>query len=61
MGPTALSKRGVAPARLTDKQRLFIAEYLIDMNGSRAAIAAGYGRNRSSARDVTRVFQGFCK
>jgi len=42
MGSTKLSKRGVNPKRLTDKQRLFIAEYLIDFKGGRAAKAAGY-------------------
>lgn len=30
---------------LTPKQRLFVAEYLIDLNATRAAIAAGYSRN----------------
>lgn len=29
-------------SELTDKQRLFIAEYLVDCNATRAAIAAGY-------------------
>jgi Terminase small subunit len=28
--------------KLTDKQRVFVAEYVIDMNATRAAVAAGY-------------------
>ncbi len=31
-------------ASLTSKQARFVAEYLVDGNGSRAAVAAGYGR-----------------
>lgn len=33
---------------LTDKQRIFVSEYLKDFNGTRSAIAAGY--SKSSAR-----------
>ncbi len=29
--------------KLTDKQRLFVAEYLVDLNATQAAIRAGYG------------------
>lgn len=35
---------------LTDKQRAFIDEYMIDMNATRAAIRAGYAEN--SARSI---------
>lgn len=35
---------------LTDKQRVFVDEYLIDMNGTRAAIRAGY--SEKSAREI---------
>lgn len=35
---------GVMAARLTDKQRQFINEYLIDLNATQAAIRAGYSR-----------------
>ena len=35
---------------LTDKQRLFIAEYLIDLNATQAAIRAGY--SEESARQI---------
>ena len=28
--------------RLTGKQRMFVAEYLVDLNATRAAIRAGY-------------------
>jgi len=31
-------------ALLTAKQQRFVAEYLVDGNGTRAAVAAGYGR-----------------
>ena len=31
-------------AQLTPRQRQFVAEYLVDGNGARAAVAAGYGR-----------------
>jgi phage terminase small subunit len=41
----------IAPAavKLTPKQRLFIAEYLIDLNATQAAIRAGYSTNRADA------------
>lgn len=32
-------------ARLTDKQRRFVSEYLIDLNATQAAIRAGYSQN----------------
>jgi phage terminase small subunit len=35
---------------LTDKQRVFVDEYLVDMNGTRAAIRAGY--SEKSAREI---------
>lgn len=33
-----------ATATLTAKQAKFVSEYLVDGNGTRAAVAAGYGR-----------------
>lgn len=37
-------RRGVATlAKLTFRRARFVAEYLVDGNGTRAAIAAGYG------------------
>lgn len=33
---------------LTDKQKRFIEEYLIDLNATQAAIRAGYSKNRAS-------------
>lgn len=30
---------------MTSRQKLFVAEYLVDLNASRAAIAAGYSTN----------------
>jgi hypothetical protein len=38
------------PLTLTAKQQRFIAEYLVDGNGARAAIAAGYGRAGARVR-----------
>ena len=37
-------------AKLTDKQEQFCQEYLIDLNGTQAAIRAGYSKN--SANDI---------
>lgn len=34
---------------LTAKQRQFVAEYLIDLNATQAAIRAGYSKNRADA------------
>lgn len=34
---------------LTEKQRQFVAEYLIDLNATQAAIRAGYSTNRADA------------
>lgn len=34
--------RSKAPDGLTDKQRLFVSEYMVDMNASAAAVRAGY-------------------
>lgn len=35
---------------LTPKERQFVAEYLIDRNGAKAAIRAGYRQSRAAAR-----------
>ena len=37
-------------AKLTDKQRTFVAEYLVDLNATQAAIRAGY-----SARNADKI------
>ena len=45
-------------AKLTDKQRAFVAEYLVDLNGTQAAIRAGYSErtaNEQAARLLTNV------
>lgn len=40
---TALAKRPAKPARpLTPKQQRFVAEYLVDLNATQAAIRSGY-------------------
>jgi phage terminase small subunit len=35
--------------KLTDKQRLFVKEYLVDLNATQAAIRAGYSENTATA------------
>lgn len=37
---------------LTNKQKIFVREYLIDKNASRAARKAGFGRSPGSARKI---------
>ena len=37
---------------LTDKQEAFVREYLIDCNGTRAAIRAGYSRKTANEQAV---------
>lgn len=34
--------------KLTDKQKLFIKEYLVDLNGTQAAIRAGYSEDTAN-------------
>lgn len=38
-------------ARLTDKQRRFVGEYLVDLNATAAAVRAGY-KNQDSGRQL---------
>ena len=42
---------------LTDKRRAFVREYLIDFNGTQAAIRAGYSKNsaRQQAEQILRL------
>lgn len=45
-------------ARLTDKQQMFVKEYLIDLNATQAAIRAGYSEkaaNREGGRLLSNV------
>lgn len=35
---------------LTDKQRLFVAEYLVDLNATQAAIRAGYSKKTAASQ-----------
>ena len=42
MGKTELTKRGININRITDKQKMFVFEYLNCMDAKKAAIAAGY-------------------
>ena len=38
------------PGRLTPKQERFVAEYLVDMNATQAAIRAGYSRKTADVQ-----------
>jgi phage terminase small subunit len=40
---------GPVEAPLTDRQLMFCHEYIVDLNGTRAAIRAGYTKNASAA------------
>ena len=42
----------VRMARLTEKQKRFVSEYLVDLNATRAAQRAGY-KDPSSKRKIT--------
>lgn len=44
MGSVGIADRGIDIKRLTDRERRFVLEYLLDYNGKRAAIAAGYSK-----------------
>ena len=39
--------------KLTDRQRRFVREYLVDLNGTQAAIRAGYSRRGAGSRGWT--------
>lgn len=45
MPATTLTKRGVNLDRMVDRKRKFVSEYVIDLNGTQAAIRAGYSKN----------------
>ena len=49
MGEVAEKRGGDMAARLTDKQKRFVAEYLVDLNATQAAIRAGYSQNTARA------------
>ena len=42
---------------LTHKQSAFVAEYLVDMNATQAAIRAGYSKEDSAGAEFTVVIQ----
>ena len=51
MASTALKKRGINPNRLTDKQRMFVLNYLENgNNGTKAAIDAGYSKKTAQVK-----------
>ena len=41
---------------ITDKQKRFVREWLVDMNGTRAAIRAGYSE-KSAAQTASRLMK----
>lgn len=45
----ALEPMGEAMAKLTEKQRTFVREYLVDLNATQAAIRAGYSEKTAHA------------
>ncbi len=50
MASTELLDRGTDLKKLTDRQRRFVQEYLICMDGAKAAIAAGYSPKCAAAQ-----------
>ena len=50
MGSTELRSHGADLGRISDKMRLFALEYLVDYNGTQAAIRAGYSKKTASVR-----------
>jgi len=47
--PKALATTGdISSSELTDKQRRFVEEYVVDLNGTQAAIRAGYSENTAN-------------
>lgn len=42
--------------QLTDKQKRFVREWLVDMNGTRAALRAGYSE-KSAAQTASRLMK----
>lgn len=43
--PASWKERAVAADELSEKRKRFVQEYLIDLNGTQAAIRAGYARS----------------
>jgi phage terminase small subunit len=43
-------RRSFMPKKLTKKQELFVAEYLVDLNATRAAMVAGYSEKTAKAQ-----------
>ncbi len=41
--------------RLTGKQRMFVAEYLVDLNATQAAIRAGYEAKQRATTDKEKI------
>ena len=52
---TSLDRKVNVKNKLTDKQRIFVAEYLIDRNATQAAIRAGFSENGARAGRVKAV------
>ncbi len=47
-GATIFSKEGDGSVALTEKQKMFVQEYLVDLNATQAAVRAGYSQKRAS-------------
>lgn len=50
--PALPKKRNRKPPQLTGLQRLFVTEYLVDLNATQAAIRAGYSKKSASRQGV---------
>lgn len=51
-----MAKKPTAPRELTAKQALFVQEYLVDLNASKAAVRAGYSE-RNAAKYASDLMQ----
>lgn len=45
-----LSKKSINDTKLNKKQKKFVDEYLVDLNGAQAAIRAGYSKNAAKVQ-----------
>lgn len=52
MGSTELRKNGSNLKKMTDKERAFCLEYMVDYQGTRSVIAAGYSKKGASVMAI---------
>jgi len=50
MTPKAKTKKKTSDRRLTEKQKIFCREYIVHLNATRAAIAAGYSEKTAESQ-----------